>query len=883
MPAGDETLTVAAGSASPAEPPLAAGTVLADRYEILDLLGAGGFGVVYRVRDRALGREVALKMLRVERAGEDALRRFRREAALARDVADPHVVRIFDLGTVGDRFFLTLEHLAGGSLKDRLRIGPIPVEETLRIAAEVLRGLAALHARGIVHRDVKPGNILFDEAGDAKLADFGLALPLDRDETRTLAIGSLLGTAEYLSPEQALAKPADPRSDLFAVGVVLFEMLTGELPYPSASTIESLLLRVSRPARRLRDLRAEIPRWLERLVGRLLERDPEQRYSSAAEVLADLGRRRARLGRRAWRRILALAAAVGALGLGLWWLEVRRSVPRFVALRPIGIETELGIEAVDAQGRPLWRKPNASIRVATVQALARLERGAPRRLLVFLGREDQLRPEQYGSLAVLDPESGAELRRLDLRLRTSDPFPGTPDRFHPAGLAAVDLDGDGLDEVIASYTHVPGWASFATLYEPALDRTRTVAALAGHHVFALARDLDGDGRSELLFTGINSVLGRYPSVAAVRVEPWVGTEPAATPNRLGPAMGPGLGHFVLTRGRLAWSRLLPRGDLFHGPGALVIDTASDVLNARYQDRTPVSLAPESELFAAQGQESARAARLGDAFAAIEETQRLAQLASWPGALAEAERAATLARELADPMLEESAERFRARWLVGAGRVQEGEQTFRQLAADSTGGSEIRFDAARALHLAGALEHAIGWYREGLGSGGGESGGRRSALSFLEGFVFALGERGRWREALEEIERFAAATNGTGPLIDGYRSFTRARLGLPVGEDREPAQRTSADAVRYLILERSRLQGAQPEPLLLAIREEIELGVETEGPLLSLEAEVLSILGRQDEAKRAAAEAVVETAAWSSRSVLARGLQSLVRERRSKLG
>ncbi|MCE7957816.1 MAG: serine/threonine protein kinase, partial [Acidobacteria bacterium ACB2] len=164
---------------------------------------------------------MALKVLRADRVSEAALRRFRREAAVARDAASPRLVRVFDIGHAADSLFLTMELVEGESLKERLARGRLPLDETLRVFAEVLRGLQVLHALGIVHRDVKPANVLLASDGTVKLADFGLALHLSADESRATETGSLVGTVEYLSPEQALGRSLDGRSDLYAAGVVL--------------------------------------------------------------------------------------------------------------------------------------------------------------------------------------------------------------------------------------------------------------------------------------------------------------------------------------------------------------------------------------------------------------------------------------------------------------------------------------------------------------------------------------------------------------------------------------------------------------------------------------------------------------------------------------
>ncbi|MCZ7652208.1 MAG: serine/threonine protein kinase [Thermoanaerobaculia bacterium] len=242
MPQSTESVALAPEILPPRELP--AGSVVAGRYRIGPLIGRGGFAHVYRARDEAEGAEVALKVLRADRFTAAALRRLEREAALAAGFDHPHLVRVLDAGRDGDLAYLAMELVAGPTLRERLREGPPPVDEAVRLAGEILDGLAALHARGVLHRDVKPGNVLLGADGRARLADLGLALPVDRDETRATSTAAIVGTLDYLSPEQALGEDLDARSDLYSVGLVLFEMLTGRLAFERASTLGVLLARL---------------------------------------------------------------------------------------------------------------------------------------------------------------------------------------------------------------------------------------------------------------------------------------------------------------------------------------------------------------------------------------------------------------------------------------------------------------------------------------------------------------------------------------------------------------------------------------------------------------------------------------------------------------
>src|SRR5438552_2023896 len=204
-------------------------TLIAGRYRLDTLLGRGGMSEVWCATDLELGRRVALKLL----APNQDIARFDREARAVAALAHPNVTQLYDYGSADDRPYMVLEYLPGGSLEDLLRAnGPLPDADSHRIAGEIAAGLAHAHARGVVHRDLKPSNVLFDEEGRAKLADFGIARLVAGEGTLTEA-GTVLGTAAYISPEQASGMPATPASDVYSFGVILYRMLTGELPFAS--------------------------------------------------------------------------------------------------------------------------------------------------------------------------------------------------------------------------------------------------------------------------------------------------------------------------------------------------------------------------------------------------------------------------------------------------------------------------------------------------------------------------------------------------------------------------------------------------------------------------------------------------------------------------
>jgi tetratricopeptide (TPR) repeat protein/predicted Ser/Thr protein kinase len=265
------------------------GTMLADRYEILELLGQGGMGAVYKARDTELDRLVALKLIRPELASNpEILRRFKQELILAREVTHRNVIRIFDLGQAKGIKFITMEFVEGRDLRAVLKDrGKIPPDETVQIIAQVCRALESAHAAGVVHRDLKPQNIMLDAKDRVYVMDFGIAHSLETPGmTQT---GALMGTPEYMSPEQARGMQVDARSDLFALGIIFYEMLTGVSPYKADTAIATLLKRTQERAQPPADVDPTIPKNLSDVVMKCLEIDRDQRYSTAREILEDLG------------------------------------------------------------------------------------------------------------------------------------------------------------------------------------------------------------------------------------------------------------------------------------------------------------------------------------------------------------------------------------------------------------------------------------------------------------------------------------------------------------------------------------------------------------------------------------------------------------------
>jgi len=265
------------------------GTLVAGRYEIEDVIGRGGMSTVYRAHDRVLERDVALKILHERHTSDpEYVERFRREARAIARLSHPNIVTVIDRGQVDGYEFIVFELLRGANLKELLgRRGPLPVAEALALVHQAGRGLAFAHEHGIVHRDVKPQNILVSEDGVAKVTDFGVARSLARDDGLTLT-GTILGTGDYLSPEQALGRRVDERSDQYSLGALLYELLTGEVPYPAESMLAVATRHVNEPPPSVRQRRPDVSARVDEVVRRAMAKSTEERFPSLDAFLAAL-------------------------------------------------------------------------------------------------------------------------------------------------------------------------------------------------------------------------------------------------------------------------------------------------------------------------------------------------------------------------------------------------------------------------------------------------------------------------------------------------------------------------------------------------------------------------------------------------------------------
>jgi serine/threonine-protein kinase len=264
------------------------GTVLSGRYRLEAKLGSGGMSTVYLARDETLDRPVAVKVMHREMSEqEDQLQRFRQEARAVAKLTHPNVVAVIDAGEDGGHPYIVFEYVKGETLKQRIgRIGALDTQEAIAYAIEVARGLSVAHARNMVHRDIKPQNVLIDEEGRAKLTDFGISRQLEQDGVT--ATGRVLGTTDYVAPEQAMGKDVDPRSDLYSLGVVLYEMLIGQVPFHAESQVGVAMKHVNEELPDVQRRRPEVSAAAALVVERATAKNPDERYQSVAEMVDDL-------------------------------------------------------------------------------------------------------------------------------------------------------------------------------------------------------------------------------------------------------------------------------------------------------------------------------------------------------------------------------------------------------------------------------------------------------------------------------------------------------------------------------------------------------------------------------------------------------------------
>jgi tetratricopeptide (TPR) repeat protein len=384
----------------PTSATLPEGLQIGRRYRIRRLLGVGGMGAVYRARDEELERDVALKLIRADIADNPAaLERFKREIHLSSRVTHRNVLRVYDLGESEGVRFLTMQFVEGEDLATLLRReGRLPIERLTRIFRQILEGLQAAHEQGVVHRDLKPQNVMVDAADNVYVTDFGLAKSVDQSGmTQT---GAIVGTPAYMSPEQVKGATVDHRSDIYSAGVLLYEMATGTLPFVGASAYEVMAQRLQRAPRPAAEINPDLPQYLRRVLERCMAVDLTARYLSVGEVLRDVesGRFHTTLRfeaiRRRWLKPVAVAAAVALLLGGAVWLSRSRSLtsrdpgarsPALPVLGVVPFENRTGDRTLDWYGEGVARlvadslAQSRNLRIVSTDRSAALRRDHPDR------------------------------------------------------------------------------------------------------------------------------------------------------------------------------------------------------------------------------------------------------------------------------------------------------------------------------------------------------------------------------------------------------------------------------------------------------------------------------------------------------------------------
>ena len=396
------------------------GLVLGNRYEILKELGEGGMGSVYKARDLEVNRFVAIKIIRQELANDPVvIQRFKQELVLARQVTHRNVVRIFDLGVAGGLRFISMEYIEGRDLSDVLRErGKFDPKTASDIILQVCRGLEAAHSQGVIHRDLKPQNIMLDGQGRAAVMDFGIArsaeLEVPQDSTAGTAgtgraeltqFGALLGTPRYMSPEQALGRPVGPSSDMFTVGIIFYELLTGQLPFKASNLKELLRSRSTDKVVPITEVDPTLPKRLNEIICKCLASRPEDRYQSASELIVDLevwlGIRNPAGARMSRWTAVGFALALVAILLSAYFYREHASINATKTHRPV---TVLISDFKNATGNPLLSgvvEPMLQVALEGASFVSAFNRGQAHKLAAEIRPGTTLLDEHLGRLVAI--------------------------------------------------------------------------------------------------------------------------------------------------------------------------------------------------------------------------------------------------------------------------------------------------------------------------------------------------------------------------------------------------------------------------------------------------------------------------------------------------
>ena len=483
------------------------GTEIGLRYRVVQLLGRGGMGAVYRVWDEELNRDVALKLIRPEIAADaDVIERFKREIQLSSRVTHKNVLRVYDLGEADGTRFLTMQFVEGRDLSSLIKeLGPLPVPRLISLFRQICQGLEAAHEQGVVHRDLKPQNIMVEGNDNVLITDFGLAKNLGASAMTEL--GALMGTPAYMSPEQVRGQAVDKRADIYSLGVILYEMASGKTPFAGGSVFEVMMRRLSTPPRPLGELNPAIPAYLRKIVERCLAVEASARYQTVEEILADLDASsfttnvRFELTRRRWMLLTAGAALVAAVAVaGAVWLAKRKPAPRVAGpARSVLIadfdnrtgdpvfdgtlETAFNIALEDASFITSFRRDAARKVAAQLQPDAT---GLPENVARLVAAREGVGVVTSGSVA---PEGSG----YKVTVRAVDAMTGKP-------IVSAEASADGKNSVLGAVAKLASKVRGAlgdTTPESAriaAAETFTAGSFEAAHEYSVAQDLQWAGK-----------------------------------------------------------------------------------------------------------------------------------------------------------------------------------------------------------------------------------------------------------------------------------------------------------------------------------------------------------------------------------------------------
>ena len=474
------------------------------RWRLGRRLGSGGQAEVWLAQDLELGEWVAIKVFHAGLA-DTRRERLRREVRLGRALQHPNLVRLFELIESEGRLAVAMEWVPGGNLVERLEGGPIPVGDVVSFADETLAALEYLHGQGVVHRDVKPSNLLLDEHGHVRLADLGLARPLDdeRDLTQT---NTAIGTPAFMSPEQIRGETPTPAADLYGLGVTLFQLLTGALPFPGRSQYEVATQHLAAPVRDPRTLRTDCPRWLARFVLRLLEKRPEDRWPDAAAARRAFHRRAGLTSPRTHRRVavaatLIVATAVMAAIVGRAVVHAR-SYPEAARVEASGQE----VRGLDERGAVVWRRA-LEYPVRELEPIDMNGDGEPETVVTAWPRTFTRSSEVPRSeVLVLDRRGGVVTRVHPEDLLSQWPFE-YPKSFAPM-VKVLNIGRGGSPAVIVNCRQAQFFPTVLMVFWPRTNVWEPILYHSGW-IYDLVL-VPGSDPPRLRFEGVNNRLCMYP-------------------------------------------------------------------------------------------------------------------------------------------------------------------------------------------------------------------------------------------------------------------------------------------------------------------------------------------------------------------------------------